>query len=102
MAQLAIYKGILAYVTGDTGKGVILDNEIEVDFADMGLILDPTDAQVEAAKSGDEIPVDPDEDAELEAFMRQMFEGRVPESTIRGAMEHYRAERPVAQQRRNA
>jgi hypothetical protein len=66
----AIYRGNLAHITEHLGEGVVLDGELYVSFADLGLIIDPTDAQVVAAKTGEKIPLDDDESVGIAAFLR--------------------------------
>jgi|GEM_PF-6651708 len=99
----AIYKGVLARITSDTGDGVILDGEMFVDYGDMSLIIDPTDAQVAASEAGEEIPV---EQAELDDIREIFAELRTikPEQrpTIDEADATYPQVRRASIQRRNA
>lgn len=97
--MMAIYKGVLAYVTDDDGQGVILDGELHVNYGDIGLVIDPTDAQIVAARNGDPIPLDSEERGEIETIMRAM--PGVPEGTIRAALSRWVEERPKAIQRRS-
>lgn len=60
----AIYKGQVHQIVEDTGSGLILDHDdepgwISVDFGERSLIVDPTDAQIDAANAGRPIPPDP-------------------------------------------
>ena len=73
----AIYRGVVCHITDSTGESVILDHELEVPFGSPGLIVDPTDEQVEAAEAGSEIPADPDIEGDLVEIMAGM--GASPE-----------------------
>lgn len=94
----AIYRGILAYVTDETGYGVVLDGEMYVPYSDLGLVVDPTDAQVAAAKAGDDIPLDDTESSDLADFLREVG---TDNPTINEALRLWREERPRQIQRRS-
>lgn len=96
----AIYRGVVCHVTDDTGNGVILDGELEVLFSDLGLVIDPTDAQVEAAQQGTTIPMDPDEMASIEDHTRLLAQGHTA-TEIEAAATRYEAARFTAIQRRH-
>ena len=92
----AIYKGVIANVTDDTGAGLILDGELYVSFADLGLVIDPTDAQLEAARNGEEIPLDDDETRDIAGILAPMGDN----PTVAEAIRLWGSERSKAIQRR--
>lgn len=86
----ALYRGHVATITDAMGNpsptgdrlwdmdGAVLDAELWVSFADRDLIVDPTDAQVAAARERRPIPPDPDTEAEVRRLVSELLaaEGR--------------------------
>lgn len=95
----AIYRGRLAHVTDERFEGVVLDGDLFVSYGDMALVVDPTDAQVEAAKNGDEIPLDPEDEREFTDFLKHLA-GEPPNPTVIEALRLWERERPKQIQRR--
>lgn len=95
----AIYRGVVCHVTDETKDGVILDGELAVSFSDLGLVIDPTDQQIEAAHRGDTIPMEPEERAFLEDLARTV--GGYTDSEIEAAATRHEDMRAAAIQRRH-
>lgn len=91
----AIYRGKLATITECMGNphptgdklwdmdGAVLDGDLWVSFWDPGLIVDPTDDQVAAARAGEPIPPDPVLEAFVQTITRDLLTGRIsPEQAL--------------------
>lgn len=95
----ALYNGVLAHITDETGDAVILDGELRVPYGDLSLIVEPTDAQIAAAQAGDEIPLDPTEGETLAAELRDIG---ADDRLIADVLDMHARLRPIAIQRGGA
>jgi hypothetical protein len=64
------YRQVDDLVGEDGWVGVVVESiedseRVRIRFGDPALVIDPTDAQWDAAKAGEPIPVDPETDREL-------------------------------------
>lgn len=95
----AIYHGVECNVTDELIDGVVLDGELRVGYGDLGLVIDPTDAQLEACRAGEEIPLDAQDEAEYMALLDRLA-GDPPNPAVLEAKALWQREHPKQIQRR--